>query len=71
MLQLMVTFTVMDELLKKLKRLQESQRWSQERLAREIGVSLNTVNRWFNGHITPKGLSLKVVEELLRRHSIN
>ena len=60
----------MDELLKKLKHLQERQGWSQERLAREIGVTLNTVNRWFNGHITPKGLSLKVIEELLRKYTI-
>lgn len=70
MLQRMVNLSAMADIIEKLKHLQEQQGWSQERLAREIGVTLNTVNRWFNKHITPRGLSLKVIEELLRRHGI-
>lgn len=63
-------FFTMADVIEKLKQLQKQQGWSQERLAREIGVTLNTVNRWYNRHITPKGLSLKAIEELLRRYGI-
>jgi len=66
----MVNLVAMADIIEKLKHLQEQQGWSQERLAREIGVTLNTVNRWFNKHITPRGLSLKIIEDLLRQHGM-
>lgn len=34
--------------------------WSQERLARELGVSIMTIRRWEAGASTPSQLSQKV-----------
>ena len=37
---------------------------SQEDLARELGVSYATVNRWENGRGNPSPLALRQIEEL-------
>ena len=41
-------------------------KWSQTRLARELGVSFITVNRWVNGHASPQPTQRKAVERLYR-----
>ena len=40
---------------------------SQEDLARELGVSYATVNRWENGRARPSPLAMQKIEELLRK----
>lgn len=41
-----------------IKKLRIGLGWSQERLARELGVSFSTVNRWERGRSQPSGLAL-------------
>jgi|WetSurMetagenome_2_1015567.scaffolds.fasta_scaffold1223957_2 putative transcriptional regulator len=38
---------------------------SQEQLAREIGVSLNTVHRWESGKTLPSPLAMSKLQEIL------
>ncbi|KOP25395.1 XRE family transcriptional regulator [Hapalosiphon sp. MRB220] len=38
---------------------------SQEQLARQLGVSFQTVNRWENGRATPSPMGMKLIEQLL------
>ena len=38
--------------------------WTQKRLAEELGACWQTVNRWENGHFQPKGMSLKLLQQL-------
>ena len=40
-----------------LKTLRQQHDWSQEDLARELGVSFSTVNRWENGKAKPSRLA--------------
>ena len=39
--------------------------WTQEKLARNIGVSLNTVQRWESGKTRPSPLAMDKLQELL------
>jgi len=39
--------------------------WTQEKLARNIGVSLNTVQRWESGKTRPSPLAMEKLQELL------
>ena len=39
--------------------------WTQEKLARNIGVSLNTVQRWEAGKTTPSPLAMEKLQNLL------
>ena len=39
--------------------------WTQEELARNIGVSLNTVQRWESGKTRPSPLAMEKLQELL------
>ncbi len=41
--------------------------WSQERLARELGVSFSTVSRWERGEGEPSPMAERLLEELSRR----
>lgn len=47
-----------------IKRLRTSLSWSQERLARELGVSFSTVNRWERGKSRPSPLALLTLHKL-------
>lgn len=38
---------------------------TQEEFAHAIGVTVSTVNRWENGHITPSRLARRAMENLL------
>ena len=58
----MSTFENIAEELKKLRQLKG---WSQEDLARELGVSFATVNRWENGKTKPS----KMAQNLLKKIS--
>jgi transcriptional regulator with XRE-family HTH domain len=39
--------------------------WTQEKLARNVGVSLNSVQRWEAGKVHPSPLAMEKLEELL------
>ena len=47
-----------------LKKLRQQQGWSQEDLARKIGVSFATVNRWENGKTKPSRLAQEKIKQV-------
>lgn len=49
----------MENIVEQLKALRRQHGWSQEDLARELGVSFSTVNRWENGKAKPSRLAKK------------
>jgi len=44
--------------------------WSQEELAREIGVSLSTVQRWEQSGTRPSQLACRELERVLHKHAL-
>ena len=44
--------------------------FSQEDLARELGVSFATINRWENGSYNPSRLAKKVFEDFCQKQNI-
>jgi transcriptional regulator with XRE-family HTH domain len=54
----------MDSWEKQLKNLRKTKGWSQEKLARNLGVSLNTVQRWEMGKTKPSPLAIEKLREL-------
>ncbi|MFQ5442179.1 MAG: helix-turn-helix domain-containing protein [Thermodesulfobacteriota bacterium] len=48
----------------RIKKVRLSLGWSQERLARELGVSFSTVNRWERGRTKPSPMAVKGLERL-------
>jgi len=48
----------------RIKRIRLSLGWSQERLARELGVSFSTVNRWERGRTSPSPMAIKGIKKL-------
>ena len=61
----------MDYLGKRIKILRKILRWSQEDLAREIGVSLSTVQRWETKGGRPIRLARMELQRLLREAGID
>jgi putative transcriptional regulator len=55
----------MVDIIEKIKFYRESRGWSQEQFARNIGVSLNTVQRWESGKTHPSPLAMSKLQELL------
>ena len=55
----------MTELADKIRQCRELKCWSQEQLARELGVSLNTVQRWEAGKNQPSPLALEKLQATL------
>jgi putative transcriptional regulator len=45
-------------------------RMTQEEFAREIAVTVSTVNRWENGHAEPSKLAWRAVREFARRRGL-
>ncbi|MDR3021913.1 MAG: helix-turn-helix domain-containing protein [Clostridiales bacterium] len=54
----------------KLKIAREKQFLSQEAMAKELGVSFSTVNRWENGKIEPNYAAKKAFHEFCLKHNI-
>lgn len=52
---------------KNIKQLREKLDWSQEKLARELSISVNTIRRWEKGTNEPSALAKKVLSNLLKR----
>ena len=54
----------MKELTENIKTYRNSKGWSQEQLARQVGVSLNTVQRWESGKSMPSPLAMVRLKEI-------
>jgi len=52
---------------KDIKQLREKLHCSQEELARELSVSVNTIRRWEKGVNEPSALAKKALSNLLKR----
>jgi transcriptional regulator with XRE-family HTH domain len=55
----------MTELADKIRQCRELRGWTQEQLARDLGVSLNTVQRWELGKNQPSPLALEKLQTTL------
>lgn len=55
----------MSELASKIRQCRGHKGLTQEQLARNIGVSLNTVQRWESGKTTPSPLAMEKLQSLL------
>ena len=53
----------------KLKKIRQLHGWSQEDLARELGVSFATVNRWENGKTKPSRLAQDKIRQVANMES--
>ena len=55
----------MPEIANKIRHCRVRKGWTQEHLARSIGVSLNTVQRWESGKTHPSPLAIEKLQVLL------
>ena len=53
-----------ENIAEELKNLRQQQGWSQEDLARNLGVSFATVNRWENGKTKPSRLAQEKIKQV-------
>lgn len=61
----------MEQLKEKVKELRKKRGWAQEDLAREIGVSLSTVQRWEKRGSKPTRLAYHELQKLFREVGID
>ena len=59
------------ELRKRVKELRKKKGWAQEDLARQIGVSLSTAQRWERQETRPGRLARKILTELFQETGID
>jgi len=53
-----------------LKRIRQMKFLSQEGLAKELGVSFATINRWESGKTKPTYKTMKLLDEYCKKHNI-
>lgn len=56
----------MDNIIIQLEEYRLKHRITQQDLARKLGVSFVSVNRWFNGHARPQKLQVYQIKQLLQ-----
>ena len=56
--------SMLENIAEELKKLRQQQGWSQEDLARTLGVSFATVNRWENGKTKPSRLAQEKIKQV-------
>lgn len=61
---------IMEQLKEKVKELRQRRGWAQEDLARKIGVSLSTVQRWEKKGGKPTRLARRELEKLFQETEI-
>ena len=61
----------MEQLSKKVREMRKKKGWAQEDLAREIGVSLSTVQRWENKGGVPTRLARRELKKLFSEAGID
>ena len=54
-----------------IKQLRQSQFLSQEALAKELGISFTTVNRWETGKAKPTYKTMKLINDYCQAHNID
>jgi DNA-binding XRE family transcriptional regulator len=59
----------MNERIERLMTIKKNTGMSQENMAREIGVSLHTVNRWFKGKFSPMTHLEYKIDDFIKKHS--
>jgi DNA-binding transcriptional regulator YiaG len=55
----------------RVKELREQLHLTQEAMAKTLGVSFATVNRWENGWTAPSKLALRQIDQLYKKHNIS
>jgi transcriptional regulator with XRE-family HTH domain len=55
----------MSQLAAKIRECRDLKGWTQEQLARNIGVTLNTVQRWESGKTIPSPLAMEKLQKWL------
>ena len=60
-----------ENIAEELKKLRQQQGWSQEDLARNLGVSFATVNRWENSKTKPSRLAVEKIQVVVKRKNNN
>ena len=65
------TGVIMESLKEKVKALRKKKGWAQEDLAREIGVSLSTVQRWGKQRAKPTRLARRELARLFQETGID
>lgn len=61
----------MDNTSKVIKEIRAQLKLGQAELARELGVSFATVNRWERGHFTPSPVALRALKQLCKERGID
>jgi ribosome-binding protein aMBF1 (putative translation factor) len=61
----------MKQLQERVKELRRRRGWAQEDLAREIGVSLSTVQRWETKQVNPTRLARRELKRLFQEANVN
>jgi DNA-binding XRE family transcriptional regulator len=56
-----------DKAIKELMKFSKASGWSQDRLAKELGVHNQTVGGWFRGLYKPSLLALPLIEAFLKK----
>ena len=56
--------STLENIAEELKKLRQQQGWSQEDLARNLGVSFATVNRWENGKTKPSKMAQSLIKKI-------
>ena len=60
-----------EQLSQKVKALRRKMNWSQEELARNIGVSLSSVQRWELRYFKPSRLAMRELNKLFKKAEIS
>ena len=66
----MLYYVYMIELLEKLEIYRLENKISQRKLAEKLGVTYNTVNRWFTGRNTPNEIQTYHIKKLFEIHKL-
>ena len=61
----------MEQIQQKVRGLRKKMDWTQEELARKIGVSLSTVQRWETKGVHPHHLARRELKRLFRKAGID
>ena len=60
----------MEDMLKELEKFRLENKLSQKKLAKKLGVTFATVNRWFNGKNKPNKIQTYHIKKLLNTHKL-
>ena len=61
----------MKNLIKQLEEYRLKNRLTQDELAKKLGVSCVSVNKWLNEHTQPQKLQVYQIEQLVRTQEVN